>query len=77
MTPAQVQDCTRNPAWQVPLAECCQLCLHDDIVKRKAECTPHGVAAVAPCRNEPICKEAGECRYGCFRDGVAPTGEKQ
>jgi hypothetical protein len=32
-----------------------------------------GVAAVAPCRNEPVCKEAGECRYGCFHDGVAPT----
>jgi hypothetical protein len=46
LTPTQVKDCTRNPAWQVPLAECCPNCLSDGIVLRKSECEKHGDSMV-------------------------------
>lgn len=33
----------------------------------KGEGCRYIASGVAACRNAPVCKEAGECRYGCFR----------
>lgn len=46
LTPAQAKDYTRDPAWEVPIAECCPRCLRDGMVQRESECKEHAASGV-------------------------------